>query len=172
MFERDDRRAPLKVRRHRLRAAGGPPAVANHAAEPAGPADADREFRACAFFRPNPHSRSSRRCRCRSCSTSTTGSSKGSSSTTCCSTCTRARAGAGRAPAAETRRARARAGSFLYYPRYVIWLEVSVQILMAMLQWARIFLGAHRSASHVPRHRVMLRRAQLRSRTRRRCSDQ
>ena len=83
----------------------------------------------------------------------------------------------GRAPARDALRppkidARARAGSFLYYPRYVIWLEVSVQILMAMLQWARIFLGAHRSASHVPRHRVRLRRAQLRSRTRRRCSDQ
>ncbi|KAK7239966.1 hypothetical protein SO694_001180100 [Aureococcus anophagefferens] len=46
--------------------------------------------------------------------------------------------------------------SFLYYPRYVIWLEVSVQILMAMLQWARIFLGAHRSASHVPRHRLVV----------------
>ena len=172
MFERDDRRAPPESAAAPS-ARGRRPASGRETMQQNQPGQRTQIVRFSVRVIPSePHSRSSRRCRCRSCSTSTSGSSKGSSSTTCCSTCTRARAGAGRAPAAENRRARARAGSFLYYPRYVIWLEVSVQILMAMLQWARIFLGAHRSASHVPRHRVMIRRAQLRSRTRRRCSDQ
>ena len=51
-------------------------------------------------------------------------------------------------PRARLRRdARPLAGSFFYYPKYFIWLEVSVQICLALLQWSRIFLGAPRRAS-------------------------
>jgi hypothetical protein len=42
------------------------------------------------------------------------------------------------------------AGSFFYYPKYMIWLEIAVNIMLAILQAARIFLGASRRTQTTP----------------------